>query len=658
VSEVVSQIGTFTTDTSLIVRTWDAALVRLTGIAADGVVGRPLADVMPNLRLRGLLTRFQDVVETGAVHVFAPGIHHALLACPPLTPSHRFEQMQQRVTVAPLRRDDRITGVMGTIEDVTPRIEAERDLAEALATAGDDWVARRAIVEQLPPGGSADFAHALVEIIRTHHRDFGVLSGSLQLLAGTDVDVSESLTELLHDPDADLRVQAALALGRQPSARAEDALLGALADPDMNVRFQAIESLGQIRAAAAVDRLVAVAQSDEVALAFAAVDALAAIRSPGTAEKLAPLLARDELRLAVVHALGVLGDESAVAPLIAALNEFSDMTLEVADAVDRVYRRLERRFAQGAAVAHVVKTTLTESGAAAIVAAVRQNQKPGRSLTRLLGWVGTADARAALVQLLGEPTVRQLATEMLPAHGESVVELLLQQLESDNDELRHAAIALLGNIGDARASAPLIALLPEAPQLATVVVGALARIADPASFEALLGLLAHPDAGVRQPAVGALNAIGHPDLPSRVNLLLQSSDPNVRESALKITGYFAYPAAYPRVLELTADPVEQVRCAAIESLPYFEDTTAVATLTAALAKGVGSHRSSRLSNGVAEGTRRRRTVGAVLRRARAARSSRCRGDTEAAAARLVGRGCPRSDCCCRSAGCDRCRGGF
>jgi PAS domain-containing protein len=62
VSEVVSQIGTFTTDTSLIVRTWDAALVRLTGIAADGVVGRPLADVMPNLRLRGLLTRFQDVV--------------------------------------------------------------------------------------------------------------------------------------------------------------------------------------------------------------------------------------------------------------------------------------------------------------------------------------------------------------------------------------------------------------------------------------------------------------------------------------------------------------------------------------------------------------------------------------------------------------------
>jgi HEAT repeat protein len=588
----VFQVATFTTDTSLIVRTWDAALARMTGIAADQAVGRPLAEVAPSLVTRGLLARFREVVETGTVHVFSPALHQYLLPCAPSSPSRHFARMQQRATVAPLRDGDGTTGVMVAIEDVTARLDAERDLAAALTAGGQDWVARRAVVRELSRPHTADFAHALVEVIRTHHRDFSILSSSLQLLSGTEVDVSDAIAELLQEPDADLRVQAALALGGQRSARAEDALLAALADVNPNVQFQAIESLGRLGAVRAVDHLVRVAESDDMSLAFAAVDALGAINAPGSAVKIVPLLERRELRPAVIHALGILGDEDAVGPLIQALNRFSDATTEIAEAVDSIYQRLERTFTEGSAVAHITRAALDAHGVRRVLDAVGAGRTVTPALARLVGWIETPEARAALVRLLAEPAARATALEMLPRHGESVVPLLLAGLESDDDDLRHDIVVVLGEIGSPGAAPALIDLLHSAPRLVAPAAGALARVGSPMAFDSLVELLGNPDIGVRQSAVGALNAIGHEELPARVNDLLKSGHPLIRESALKIAGYFGYASAAERVTQLSTDTDEKVRAAALESLPYFDRVPTVALLRRGLADANASVRAA------------------------------------------------------------------
>ena len=83
------------------------------------------------------------MLATGAIQVLAPAFHHYLIRCPPRSPSRRFTEMQQRVTIGPLREDDRIVGTMATIEDVTARMEAERDIAESL-TSADPAVSQRA----------------------------------------------------------------------------------------------------------------------------------------------------------------------------------------------------------------------------------------------------------------------------------------------------------------------------------------------------------------------------------------------------------------------------------------------------------------------------------------------------------------------------------
>src|SRR6185436_3329774 len=131
------QIGVFTTDVHLIIQVWDATLAQLTGISVEAASGQPLTTLLPDLEKRGLLKRFQRSLNDGVVEVLAPAFHHYLIPCAPVTPVKHFDKMQQRVTIASLRDDDAIAGLIITVEDVTQRLEHERELAARLAATDE-----------------------------------------------------------------------------------------------------------------------------------------------------------------------------------------------------------------------------------------------------------------------------------------------------------------------------------------------------------------------------------------------------------------------------------------------------------------------------------------------------------------------------------------
>src|SRR6476659_3739301 len=133
----MTQIGVFTTDTQLVIQVWDGTLARLTGISEETASGQALTALLPDLEKRALLKRFQRSLQDGVVEVLATAFHHYLIPCAPLSPSKQFDKMQQRVTIAPLRDGDTIAGLIVTIEDVTERLERERELAARLAE-GDE----------------------------------------------------------------------------------------------------------------------------------------------------------------------------------------------------------------------------------------------------------------------------------------------------------------------------------------------------------------------------------------------------------------------------------------------------------------------------------------------------------------------------------------
>src|SRR5215213_45694 len=607
-----NSIGVFTTDASLVIQIWDAALARLTGIPADAACGRPLVELLPDLEERRLLARFRRVLDEGVVEVLAPAFHRYLIPCPPLNPSEHFDKMRQRVTIAPLREEGRIVGALVTVEDVTARLERERVLSEQLAHADEDarlgaarefagdesleparpllgalsdesWRVRRVAVEGLSRRAAPDAIAALLASVRENHHNLGLLNSALQVLSMSDVDTLSPLVEFLNGGDADLRMQAALALGEQRDERAVPALVAALDDEDVNVRYHAVEALGKLRAAEAADALAGVAAAGDFFLAFPALDALKQIGDARVVPEVLPLLEDELLREAAAELLGELGDEESVAPLAGLLNTPDAPTHAAAGALAALHDRYERLHGEGSYIADLSRAAINPAGAQNLLEALGETEGGElRPLALVVGWLEGAAVERALTRLLGQRDARGEVVEALVRHGPGVTDLLIEQLGSEDLEIRKAAVVALGRIGDARAAPALVGVLGEDAELVIPAADALAKIGDPHAFEALLALVGDPHAAVRQAVVGALNSLGSPEMPARVLPLLEDEDPNVRESAVKIAGYFGYTECVELLLERCGDEDERVRRAAVESLPFLEDERATPALLRAL----------------------------------------------------------------------------
>ena len=206
--------------------------------------------------------------------------------------------MQQRVTIGPLRDGERIAGAPGDRRRRHRRARRERRLARrwrarsrrparggrghrgagavdglgplctgaAQTTTGGS---RRAAVRGLAAAADRDLLDAIVGALRDEHRNFSLLSSALKLFSTTDVDVTARSPRCCDDADADLRIQAALALGdAAPPARRWTPCSARSTIPTSTCGFTPSK-----RSAAAARR--------------AAVDAL--VRSPGPATFSSPL---------------------------------------------------------------------------------------------------------------------------------------------------------------------------------------------------------------------------------------------------------------------------------------------------------------------------------------------------------------------------------
>jgi HEAT repeat protein len=610
VSSPQPAVGVFTTDTHLVVQVWDATLARLTGIDEASASGQVLTTLLTDLEKRGLLKRFQRSLNDGVVEVLASAFHHYLIPCAPVTPSKHFEKMQQRVTIAPLRDDESIAGLIVTIEDVTERLERERELAARLAqgdeatrlnaaeTLSEDqsydattlldalsdesWRVRRAAVKGVSERAAPEAISALLNSVVENHHNPSLLNSALQVLASSDVDTLSPLLDLLNGPDPDLRMQAALALGEQRDVRAVPALIKALQDDNTNVRYHAIEALGKLKALDAVDDLAEIVASRDFFLAFPALDALAKIGDSRIAPKIVPLLEDELLREPAVNLLGQLGDETAVTPLTALLNAPTAPTELIADALANLSDRYEEQFHEGAYIADLTSREISPTGVQNLLDAL---EAPGRenlrSIALVLGWLKRSGVDRALTRLMGRVDLRDDIIEALVRHGSTTVDLLIAQLSSEDLEVRRSAVVALGRIGDASATSALVDVLNE-ESLAIDAANALGQIGDAHAVDGLMNLIGSSDASIRQAAVNALNSLAVPSIATRVNPLLHDPDPNVRASAVKIAGYFGYPESADELLKISRDPDEGVRCAAIEHLPYVDDERAIDVLVHAI----------------------------------------------------------------------------
>ena len=608
-----SLIGVFTTDAELVVRVWDDAMRSMTGIESRAAVGRRLTDIIPDLDARGLLNRFELVRDHGTTEILAPALHKFLIPCEPRTPSRHFSEMRQAVNISALRDGETIRGLMVVVEDVTERMEREREIAARLNDGDDDvrlqaaqsisqgsailssadaepvigalrdknWRVRRKLVDSLARRAAPDAVAALLTAFRDDHWDFGMLNSALQVLQATSVDTTDTLIGFLRSDDADLRMQAALALGHQNNASSVDHLTRALDDENPNVRYHAIEALGHLKAADAVAPILDIAESRDFFLSFAALDALKEIGDGSVVHRVTPLLSDELLSEAAVAVLVAVGDVDVVEPIVDLLNRRRLTPASAAAALSELFDRYEADGSSGEQILNRFRQTIRDEGTSVLLDAVSLSRGPHTpKVIRVAGWIESDSVREKLVTLIEVESLREAAVKALVRHGEQAVDYFVEKLASEEIEIRKSAAQALGELHSERGTAALIEAVHTDPAIAVTALQAIGRSGSMAAFDSLVDLLATPDKSVRRAAANTLKALSGPEMSSRLCGLVTSVDPNVREAAVRIIGSLRTPDCEAAVIACCEDADELVRIAALEQLPDVEAVEGVATLAA------------------------------------------------------------------------------
>ena len=336
----------------------------------------------------------------------------------------------------------------------------------------------------------------------------------------------EPLLEALRDSSADVRAQAARALGlsRESGQAATSALIPLLDDPEPATRLQAVIALGRLGDSAAVDPLIPIVADPDVFLAHSARAALVRIGDwPAIAKGLD--LADSKVRAGILLTLERVYDKEAVAALGA--------------------------FAESSA-----RDPLERAAAIQYLAAVDRQTPPWDG-----AWWGTQPAK-------GKAPAKTLDWSETPLIRETIQRLL----EDPAPGVRIASAAAISEIRDEEALARLRDLYrketdADAREAFARAFGTLRdREALPLLAEAFRD--ADAPASVRDSALEAARSIGGEEASS---LLLEVlSDPNLgperRKELITGLGQFQTKAAIPTLIQSLDNPSADVRAAAVEAL--------------------------------------------------------------------------------------------
>jgi HEAT repeat protein len=335
---------------------------------------------------------------------------------------------------------------------------------------------------------------------------------------------------LQQETDGQIRQDAAAALGALGSSDATEPLIAALYDSAASVRAAAARALGQIGDTRATRPILMALGDRDIAVQKAAAWALGQV---GNTEAIAPLIALlkqwddadcDTVSAALVQIgmrlQGAMLQATLVEPLLTAF--FKEQTVSQCTSALHILEQIgwQPDRSAVAAIYWLMKgewDACVRIGKPAIPPLVDALCNPDLHMRQIAFWALVRIGAPAIPPLIGmlndaDPDVHQAAFWTLAKIGRPTVEPLVLALQQEPCPYPLLILELLGEIGDAQATGPLLAMLGAThEQHRTAAVAALVKIGKPA-IPALTAALTNPDITTRTHAAAALEQIGwHPD---------------------------------------------------------------------------------------------------------------------------------------------------
>jgi HEAT repeat protein len=280
-----------------------------------------------------------------------------------------------------------------------------------------------------------------------------------------DTAVGTELLALMNDRSEDVRIAAIDALSRLKPDGAVEALAQAAGSEQVNIKITAVVSLGRTRSPGALEPLLSCLDHFHPKVKSAAARSLGQVGDSRATEPLTVMLAdpvhRTPVRLAVVEALGLLGDTSAVPMLLLALGDGAQkVRVEAIQSLGR----------------------LKDPRSIPALSLLLREENLALPIARALMIMGHAEAIPALIRAIRTPALsREVREACFTAIGslgsKSTVSALTPFLAGEDLEVARWAASSLGRIGHRGAAVELLdAMGRDDPALLDMAAWALQQI--------------------------------------------------------------------------------------------------------------------------------------------------------------------------------------
>ncbi|MGB2805070.1 MAG: HEAT repeat domain-containing protein [Candidatus Zixiibacteriota bacterium] len=376
-----------------------------------------------------------------------------------------------------------------------------------------------------------------------------------------------------------LREKAIEVLGLIKPDNIIDSLTKNLGAKESEVRWSAAYALGSIGSEKAIEPLIeALTKDKESYVRGRAADALGSIGSEKAIAPLIEALVTDEgssVRLRAAVALGSIGSEKAIEPLIEALSTDED------------------KYVRWSA-AHVLGSIGGEKAIAPLIEALSADEDSDvrSSAADALGRTGSQKAVDPLIEALSTAKAARVrdgaAFALRHVGGEKVIELLIEALRKDKEShVRAGAADALGSVGSGKAIEPLIEALTADKEtyVRRRAAFALGSIGSQKAIGPLIKTLTtHEESRVRGRAAEALGRIGSEKaIAPLIEALTTDEESHVRSSAASALGSIGSERAITPLIEALSTSEESfVRGHAADALGSIGTEKAIQPLKKAL----------------------------------------------------------------------------
>jgi putative membrane-bound dehydrogenase-like protein len=413
-------------------------------------------------------------------------------------------------------------------------------------------------------------------------------------------DPSADWRRALHDADADVRGQAARALGYRRVKIAVADLIEALKDPDASVRLKAAVALGRIGDAARAAPLFEALEEQDVYARFAMIQALRRINRWESAANYLSSPNRD-VRQATLLAMTGVYDLQAVEALAAAAAQATDPEVQAKalEALGEVDRQADPYtggwWGTRPAAGKPARSKKHEwSGTVKVLTALRAGLKSPAADSRIaairaLGATGDREALPTVRELaLGDVKldVRREAMQFIAAlKDDSAISTLaaLAAATQQPEEVRQEAVKTITAIGSASAVQQLTAIVADdrsSKELTSLALTALGSLKAETAAEQVERRLSHASPEVRIKAIEAYAAIRGAAASDKLIALLKDDQATVKQATLKSLGSIRARDAVPAMAAAASD--DAVRFEAISALAQIPDRRALSAYLSGL----------------------------------------------------------------------------